>query len=237
MPNAFLTLYTGLSREGPGDEASLHNVLKVAGTKPDARVLDAACGSGADTVTLLSALPKAHVLAVDKYEHFISQAKKRIEPCDRCDLRVGDMLDVEGDFDLIWCAGAVYFKGVELALNAWRNHLTDGGRIAFSDAVWLTDTPPKPAQDFWMEYPEMTDIDGVKTRIEAAGFKVLSAEVLGREGWETYYDSLETRALDLRKGPVDAELAQVLQGALDEVAIFREHGDVYDYAIFVAESR
>ena len=46
-----------------------------------------------------------------------------------------------GPFDLIWCAGAVYFEGITECLQAWAPALKPGGAVAFSEVCWFTDTP------------------------------------------------------------------------------------------------
>jgi|GEM_PF-4683729 len=55
MSSAFFTVHRDLDREGPGEAADVHWALDVAGTPEDARILDAACGPGADMVTLAKA--------------------------------------------------------------------------------------------------------------------------------------------------------------------------------------
>jgi len=48
MSDAFFTLHSDVPREGPGDAASLHWAMELAGVKSDARILDAGCGQWAD---------------------------------------------------------------------------------------------------------------------------------------------------------------------------------------------
>ena len=227
---AFMELYSGLPREGPGTVDSLLNVLEIADTPPLGRVLDAACGSGADTVTLSRALPNAEIIGVDKQEAFITAAKARGLAAD---FRVGDMLWVEGDFDLIWCAGAVYFFGLETVLEAWRSHLRPSGKVAFSEVVWRGQPSPA-AKDFWQDaYPQMDSLNGLSARIEASGFKVLSAEPLGRAGWEGYYAALQKNISRLQgQSPVMDEVVKETQAEID---IFTTDFGSYDYVVYLAE--
>ncbi len=227
---AFMELYAGLSREGPGTVDSLLNVLEIADVPPLGRVLDAACGSGADTVTLSRALPNAEIIGVDKQEAFIKAAKARGL---NADFQTGDMLWVDGDFDLIWCAGAVYFFGIETVLEAWRSHLRPSGKVAFSEVVWRGRPTPK-AETFWLDaYPQITTQSALTARIEACGFKVLSAEPLGRAGWEGYYAALQKNITRLQgQSPVMDEVIAETQAEID---LFSSDFGSYDYVVYLAE--
>ena len=228
--DAFMELYAGLPREGPGSVDSLLNVLEIADIPPLGRVLDAACGSGADSETLLRALPGLEILGIDKQPAFISAAKARGL---KADFQVGDMLWPQGDFDLIWCAGAVYFFGVETALEAWRLHLRPKGKVAFSEVVWRGEASAQ-ASTFWAEaYPHMDSQNSLHRRIEAAGFRVISAEPLGQAGWQPYYDGLQANIDRLRgKSPaMDGVIAETEA----EMAIYAAHHGEFDYVLYLAE--
>ncbi len=228
--DAFMTLYSGLPREGPGSVNSLLNVLEIADTPPLGRVLDAACGTGADSVTISRALPGLEIIGIDKQQAFIEAANARGL---KIDFRVGDMLWPEGSFDLIWCAGAVYFTSLETALEAWRGHLRPDGKIAFSEIVWLGQ-PSLDAKAFWQDaYPQMDSLNGLAARIEQCGYQVISAEPLGRNGWEEYYNALSANIKNLRgqSAVMDAAIAETEA----EIAIFNAHFGEYDYAVYLVE--
>ena len=227
---AFIELYSGLPREGPGTVDSLLNVLEIADPPPLGRVLDAACGSGADTVTLARALPNAEIIGVDSQAAFINAAKARGL---NADFRVGDMLWPEGDYDLIWCAGAVYFFGIETVLEAWRSHLRLGGKVAFSEVVWRGPPTPK-AKAFWRDaYPHMTTQNALAARIEACGFKVLSAEPLGRAGWEGYYAALRENITRLQGKSLAMD--GVIAETQAEIDLFNSDFGCYDYVVYLTE--
>ncbi|MCF6272012.1 MAG: methyltransferase domain-containing protein [Rhodobacteraceae bacterium] len=227
---AFMELYSDLPREGPGTVHSLLSVLEIADTPPLGRVLDAACGSGADSETIIRALPGMEIIGIDKQAAFITAAKTRAL---KVEFQVGDMLWPEGRFDLIWCAGAVYFTGMETALEAWRSHLTPGGKIAFSEVVWRGKPSPE-AQAFWQDaYPQMDTQNGLEARIEAAGFRVLSAESLGRDGWQPYYNALRANVEKLRnKSRIMDEMIAEIEA---EIAIYDKYFGEYDYVVYLAE--
>ncbi len=227
---AFMELYSGLPREGPGTVDSLLNVLEIADVPPLGRVLDAACGSGADSHTLRRALPNVELVGLDKQEAFIKAAKARGIAAD---FQIGDMLWVEGMYDLIWCAGAVYFVGVETALEAWRSHLPPGGKIAFSELVWMG-VPSAGAKAFWAEaYPQMSSKNGLAARIEQSGYRVLSAEPLGPAGWEGYYAALRANCARLKGAStvMDAVIAETEA----EIAVYNTHFGCYDFVVYLAE--
>jgi len=229
--DAFIELYSGLPREGPGSVDSLLRVLEIADTPPFGRILDAACGSGADTETLLRVLPGAEVVAVDQQEAFIEAAKARGL---KAEISVGDMLWPQGAFDLIWCAGAVYFTSLETALTAWRNHLRPGGKIAFSEIAWMREDISPAAKDFWAgAYPYMSRPDDLERRIEASGFRVLSAEPLGRAGWEGYYNALRENIARLQG--TSEVMDEVIKETADEIAVYDAHFGDFDYVVFLVE--
>ena len=229
---SYYTLFRNLTRQGPGEVADVAWAAAQADLTRDALICDVACGSGADIAPLLAACPDGHVTAFDKQPHFIDEAKARVGDDPRVSLRVGDMADLGGPYDFIWCAGAVYFLGIKEALMLWRPALHKGGAIAFSLPCWWTDTPAKPAQDFWAEYTAMTDEAGIFRQVETAGFKSIAKRCLAASAWNGYYTSLENRIDMLRKGS-DPDLQVVLDKTAEEIAIWRTHGADYGYLLSV----
>jgi len=223
-----LDLFLPLERCGPGDADSLRWALSVAGTGPDARVLDAGCGTGADLAGLLAAVPRGRVVAVDTAAPFIEQVRARF-PQIRAEL--ADMADPPGGpFDLIWSAGAIYHLGVGPALAAWRWHLAPGGRVAFSDLCWMgADRPGAVAAFFAAEGAEPVDPVELEARVRNAGWRVLGARWLGPAGWAAYYDPLERRLAGFDGDP------GLIAGFRQEIGLWRAHGARYDYRLIVAE--
>lgn len=227
--SALIRLFSDLDRLGPGNAESLRWALGIAEVSPDARVLDAGCGTGADLATLLASVPDGTVIAVDREAAFIERARKRSS---RVSVHVGDFIEPpEGPFDLIWSAGAVYHVGVESALRAWRGHLGPRGRVAFSDIRWRGRDRPEPVRAFF------EDADGVvlggvtdlEDEIARADFRVMEARWLGTPGWASYYGPLEA-ALD--SADADPEQIAILRA---EIALWRTHGVSYGCRIVVCE--
>lgn len=226
--SAIFKLFEGLDRLGPGSAESLRWAMGVAGTRADARILDAGCGTGADLDTLEAVAPLGRIVAIDQAAPFIDRVKARFP---RVDARVGDMLaPPDGPFDLIWSAGAVYHVGVAAALSAWRAHLAPGGRIAFSDLRLRVPTPPQEVARFFSD--EGVSLDGVEAliaEVAAAGYHCLGERWVGPVGWASYYGPLESH-LDTYRG--DEALVATLRA---EIALWRTHGVTYGYRLMVVE--
>jgi hypothetical protein len=138
----------------------------------------------------------------------------------------------EGPFDFIWCAGAVYFLGIEAALGAWAPRLAPGGVIAFSEPCLFTDSPSQSAIAFWEGYARLTDAAGIASQIERAGFETRATRPIADIGWESYYRPMEARIARLRPG-ADAALSQVLDMADAEIAGWRAHRHETGYLLSV----
>ena len=231
---AFFQLHRDLPREGPGEPADVIWAAEVVGLGPEARMADVACGPGADIGTLLSVAPQGHVTALDKTPHFVEAARARFGGDDRVTVLRADMARIMNRYDLIWCAGAVYFLGVTEALAAWRKAVLPGGAVAFSEPCWFTDAPPAAARDFFArEYPAMTDEATVLEKVRAAGFEVLGTRRLSDAAWEAYFTPIEARIAALKPG-AEETLRGVLEDAEEEIAVWRAHRDAFGYLLTVA---
>jgi SAM-dependent methyltransferase len=239
MDALFFTLHSGLPHEGPGSREDTLRALKLAGLSGRLDVLDIGCGPGPASLVLLEALPEARVTGVDAHAPFLDQARARVAAAGHAARFVameGDMAALPfgpGSFDLLWCEGAAYIVGVERALSLWRALLRPGGRIAFTDAVWLVSEPAAEARAVWAEYPEMTDVAGTRERIVRAGWRALGDFVISDAAWENYYGPLSARRAKLV--PEHGADAPALAESAREIALRRSHGHEYGYAFFVAE--
>lgn len=230
---AFFTVHADLPREGPGETADVAWAADAAGLNPGARILDAACGPGGDIGALLRAAPDARVTATDLHAPFIDAARARWGPDTRVTLTVGDMTAPEGPFDFIWCAGAVYFIGIEAALATWRSRLAPGGAIAFSEPCFFTDTPSPGARAFWDGEDAIVGTAAqIATRIAQAGFETLAARPLGPVAWESYYRPMEARVAQLRP-TADAALTRALDAAMAEAQGWRANQSETGYLLSV----
>ncbi len=238
MDPVFWELHSGLDREGPGDDADTRAALRLTGLSGPLAVLDLGCGPGASALTLLAALPEARVTGLDAHAPFLEAARARVAAAgfaDRFTAIEADMADPPfspASFDLIWSEGAIYSIGVETALAAWKPLLRPGGRLAFSEAVWLTDAPDPVSAANWAEYPAMTDAAGVRAKIAAADLTLLGDVELCDAAWDNYYGPLEKRAATLEKR--HGADHPVLREARAEIAVRRDHPEDFAYVFFVA---
>jgi trans-aconitate 2-methyltransferase len=76
-------------------EALGRDVLDRLTLQGDEVVLDAGCGSGRITQTLIERLPRGHAIGVDESASMIDAARRRLGP--DADLRVADLLELELD--------------------------------------------------------------------------------------------------------------------------------------------
>jgi len=233
---AFFTLHRDLPREGPGEAADVAWATALAGLRIDAEIADIACGPGADIAALLQSAPKSHVTALDKTQHFVAAARATWRDDPRVMVLQADMARIMNDYDLIWCAGAVYFLGITEALSAWRKSLKPGGVVAFSEPCWFTPNPSHAATKAWADYPAMTDAAGIHERVAAAGYTVLGTRQLSDTAWEAYYTPLEHRLKTLQMGASPA-LAQTLADHAAEIATWRAHRAEFGYQLTVARPK
>ncbi|WP_413873246.1 class I SAM-dependent methyltransferase [Albidovulum sp.] len=230
--DAFFALHRDLPREGPGRAEDVHWALYAAAVPEDACIADLACGPGADTRTLAKARPQARIEAIDRVPHFVEAARATVAPFGpRVTVRVGDMAAVTGPWDLIWCAGGLYFLGVTEGLRLWLAALAPGGHVAFSEPC----LPPRPsaaARAFWADYPAVTGIEGIRERVAVAGYRVLGERMVIGAAWRDYYEPMARRVALLRPDAGPA-LAAVLDEAEIEIARWRAAPDDIAYVLMV----
>lgn len=229
----FFVLHRDLLREGPGSPQDVAWATAFLDLPARAQIADVACGAGGDIAALLEAAPEGRITALDKTPHFVEAVRQTWAEDERVTALKADMKAVANQYDLIWCAGAVYFMGVEAALRAWRKALLPSGAIAFSEACWFTDAPSARAEALWSkEYPSMTDEAGISAQIKAAGYRIIGQRRLDDVAWEAYFTPLDARIAQLRDDAT-ASVSAVLNEAEEEAACWRAHRDEYGYLLSV----
>ncbi len=231
---AFFTVHRDLPREGPGLPEDVHWALEVAKTPEDARILDAASGPGADTVTLAEARPHAKIEAIDLQAHFVDDVKRRCAAFgDRVVAREGDYTQLFDSYDLIWCAGAAYFKGFLTVLGAWRDHLAPGGAIAFSEPAFVTEPPSDDVAAFWEGEGDIRGLSDLEDMLAKGGWRIESQRWIIGDAWQAYYGPKAKRIETLKADTPHPALAKVIAQTEREIALWRENRDQIAYSLFV----
>jgi SAM-dependent methyltransferase len=236
-PEAFFTVHRDLPREGPGEAADVLWALESAGIGPDARILDAGCGPGADTVTLAEARPGAKVEAVEKQEHFVEEARRRTARFGaRVSVRQGDYRELDGRYDFIWCAGAAYFVGIAALLQAWRPHLAHGGVVAFSEPAWMIEPPSKAARAFWEGEYDVMSRAAIEAAIHEAGLGIAGQRWVTGGPWAAYYGPMSARLDRLEETDQPVEVATAITEHRAEIAKWRAAREEIAYALYLVRS-
>ena len=111
--------------------------------------------------------------------------------------------------------------GIVNGLSAWRDILAPGGTVAFSQPCLFTDAPSKDVRAFWSEDGLPTNEAGIRAEINAAGYDLLATRKLSDAAWEAYYTPMEARIAALAP-QADPDMAEVLEGARREIALWRK---------------
>ncbi len=230
---SFFELHKDLPREGPGEAEEVAWAVSLAGLPQSPRICDAGCGPGGDIAALLDAAPGAQVLGVDKTAAFVAQAQARFASDPRVRSDEGDMAALpDAPFDMIWCAGALYFLGLQEGLRTMRDALVPGGVLAFSEPCFFTDTPSAAALAFWEGYPTRP-VAQILSEVADARFEVLGHRPVSDAGWEAYFGPMEARIAGLRPKE-DDRLGAMLDYCAQEAASWRSLRHETGYLLTVA---
>lgn len=234
--DAFLEARKDTPRQGPGSGADVSWAVALADIPENARICDAGCGPGDDTLALRALRPGASVLGIDGVEQFVEQARARAGDTPGVRFELGDMAQLPrhpmAPFDMVWCAGALYFLGLDVGVRTFADALVPGGVLAFSEPAFFTDTPTEAARTFWEGYPTRAEED-VAQAVSDAGLTVLGQRRVLDAAWEAYYTPLEMRAKALRDAATPAVRAACDQ-AIEEARQWRALRDQTGYTLIVA---
>ena len=237
----FFKIYGNLPKQGPGsEESSLKALHAIPGHKNFKHILDVGCGIGRHTI-LLAKNSSARITALDFYDQQIEALDNNIKKAglsDRTEIIKGDMADLsftEKKYDLIWSESSIYNIGFEKGLTYWRDYIRDGGYIAVSEAVWLTEKPDEAIENWWNEqYPEIQTVDQKIEVIKRCDYDLVTHFVQPKsDWWEGYYDLLEKRVAEYETKELGEEEQEVISSANVEIEMFKKYSDQYGYAFFV----
>lgn len=229
---AFFTVHRDLPREGPGLAEDVAWAGHLARVPADGRLCDAGCGPGADIAALRRLVPEGRVDGVDLVPHFVAAARDRYATDPAITVTDTSMEHLKGPYDLIWCAGALYFLGISKALGLWRAALTPAGAVAFTHPAYWEDSPSGAARAFWAEDPCQSDAAN-RAEISAAGWGVIGARRLTDDAWNAYYGPMLARCDGLEAAGMTADVAAAVAEARAEAAAWRAVSSETGYMAYV----
>jgi SAM-dependent methyltransferase len=243
-----MDLHRDGKRQGPGSDEETLRALALSRVDPDAelRVADIGCGTGASTLALAGALPRAHITAVDLFPEFLeilNTQARAIGCADRIETVPASMDSLpfpQGSLDLIWSEGAIYNIGFAAGIAAWAPFLKTGGVLAASEITWLRPDPPEEIASHWnTEYPEIATATEKIAILERGGFDLLGYLTLPPSNWnDTYYGPAEKRIpAFLERHRDDPDAAQLVEMEREEIDLYRRFQDFLSYGFYVARKR
>lgn len=244
LPEFFWVIYSGLPREGPGDNQSTqkaYRMLKDLPKKP--RIIDIGCDPGMQTVELAK-LSGGQIAALDFHEPFLEQLKEVVQKEGIADVVKpvkGDMFKLEfedGSFDVVWSEGAIFVIGFEKGLREWKRLVAPNGYVVVSELTWLQNDVPDDVREWMMQvYPPIKTIEENVEVVQNSGYRLVDWFVLpAKSWWDNYYEPIETKlpSLKTRYGG-DEEAMQVIAMQETEIDMFRRYSDYYGYVFYIMQ--
>jgi cyclopropane fatty-acyl-phospholipid synthase-like methyltransferase len=231
-------------RQGPGgdDETRLAVTLSGLRGKPDLKIADVGCGTGASTLVLADELD-AHITAVDFLPEFLAKLDRAASDAgvtEQITILAQSMDDLpfkDGELDAIWSEGAIYNMGFEAGIAAWKSFLKPDGILAVSELTWLTDERPADLQAHWdTEYSEVNTASAKIAILEKQGFSPIGYFVLGEHCWlDNYYRPLQDRFAAFLDAHGHSDAAKAIVAAEeDEIALYEQHRAFVSYGYYIA---
>lgn len=234
-------LHQGLDRLGPGAaECSLRALTSCTELPSDPSVLDVGCGTGAQTLTLASAVG-GRILAVDLILDFLVRlAKRTVKVEKRVQPLAADMNRLpfaDASFDLIWSEGAAYSMGFVNALAAWRNLARPRGYLVVTELSWFRPDASPEAREYWdQNYPGMRSVEDNLAAANAAGWEAVDNFHLPAETWGNYHEPLQERLAAFRQTHAgDPQALAVADLTEQEISIMRRYGHLCGYELFILQ--
>ncbi len=237
--DAFKLFFRGLARQAPGADAATLHALEHVELPDDPVIYDMGSGTGSSALVLAEELEQK-VVAVDQMRESLDALKLRAERRgieSFIETIEADSLALElanQSVDLIWAEGSIYAMGWDRALGKWHKALAEGGWLAVTDCVWVTEDRPAEAVEFWEnEYPGMATRDELVSRAEESGFEVVETFEMMRHAWADYYGPLRQRLALVESSEPAEDLRKVVDEVAEEIRIFEEYGHAWNYMFFV----
>ncbi len=232
-----------LERQGPGSpEATARALGFIHGLNEHSRIADIGCGTGGQT-RVLAELTQGSITALDLFPDFIQRFNEKAQQAalqGRVQGIIGSMEALpfaDAELDLIWSEGAIYNIGFERGLREWRRFLKPGGYLAVSEACWFTERRPEEIERFWMRaYPEIDTLANKVQQIQLAGYLPVASFMLPETCWTDHFytPQIATQERFLRLHAGNAAAEGLVEEQRREAEMFRQYGQYYGYAFFIA---
>jgi len=248
--------FSKLDRQGPGSPEMTLKALSFidslarpsAAARPSTtehtyKIADIGCGTGGQTM-LLGQNTAGTITGIDIFQDFIdifNDNAKNLKLQDRVKGIAGSMDALpfqNGEFDLIWCEGAIYNIGFERGLNEWRNYLKKDGFIAVTEASWFTNERPSEIEDYWMHhYSGITTIANNVAAMQKSGFIPVSVFTLPENCWIDNYFVLQIPLYDffLKKYGGNKTVEEFVAGNRREEQMYHEYKKYYGYVFYIGK--
>lgn len=256
-----IEFFRQMERQGPGsDEVTLRAFsiieerIKEDGSSPETiyRIADMGCGTGGQSMTL-ARKPSVHVTAFDIFPGMIETLNRRVverglqervrgvvasmDNIPSEEIPSGNLADCQRGFDIIWSEGSIYHIGFENGLKLWREYLRDGGYVAVSEMVWLTQERPLEFEKYLSDNVPEISLPSVKMGlIESAGYTPVASFLLPWSCWsETYLRPMETlfdKFLDSQNQSAGA--IEFVKRQREEIFMFEKYREYFGYIFFIA---
>lgn len=239
-----IDLHKDGARQGPGgdDETRLAVTLSGLRGKPDLKLADIGCGTGASTLVLAQELD-AHITAVDFLPAFLEVLARAAADAGVAEriTTLGQSMDAlpfENEaLDAIWSEGAIYNIGFEAGVAAWKRFLKPGGILAVSELTWLTSERPAALQAHWDgEYPEVDTASAKIAVLEKQGFSPVGYFSLPEHCWlDNYYRPMQQRFSGLLEAHNHSDAAKAIVAAEQvEIDLYEQNRAFVSYGYYVA---
>lgn len=239
-----VNLHLPQRRQGPGGPAQTTRAIELAGiaSRPNLKVADIGCGTGASTLQLARQLD-TQVTAVDFLPAFIEELKVRAAAenlagkINSLCCSMDDLPFAPEEYDVLWAEGAIYNMGFEKGLQYWHQFLKPGGMLVVSEITWTSASRPDELQQFWDEAYPGIDTAGAKFDIlERSGYSPRGYFVLPEECWlSNYYRPLQASFAEFLSRNNNSQAARDLIAAEEqEIALYEQFKSFYSYGVYVA---
>jgi len=239
-----IDLHKDNARQGPGgdDETRLAVTLSGLKGKPNLKIADIGCGTGASTLILAEELD-AHITAIDFLPAFLEvleQNAAQAGAAERITTLAQSMEDLpfkEGELDAIWSEGAIYNMGFEAGIAAWKPFLKTGGILAVSELTWLTNDRPADLEAHWAsEYPQVDTAAAKSAILEKQGFSLIGYFALPEHCWlDHYYRPMQQRFSGLLEAYDHADTVKAIIAAEEvEIDLYERNRAFVSYGYYIA---